>query len=53
MLRLVLLALILLGLGAGLSHGWIEIHWDRMLRDSPLPKLGSQFGFQESNPSKP
>jgi len=40
MLRLVLLAVILLGLGSGLSHGWIEIRWDRMLRDTHLPLPG-------------
>ncbi|GEM_PF-933774 len=30
MLRLLLLALLLLGFGVGLQRGWLEIRWDRL-----------------------
>lgn len=33
MLRLLLLALLLLGLGTGLQRGWLEVRWDRMGQD--------------------
>ena len=33
MLRLLLLALLLLGLGTGLQRGWLEVRWDRFGQD--------------------
>ena len=33
MLRLLLLALLLLGLGTGLQRGWLEVRWARLGQD--------------------
>ena len=33
MLRLLLLALLLLGLGTGFQRGWLEVRWDRFGQD--------------------
>ena len=33
MLRLLLLALLLLGLGTGFQRGWLEVRWDRLGQD--------------------
>jgi hypothetical protein len=51
MLRLLLLAVILAGLGMGLSKGWIEIRWDRLLRDAPLPHQPEVFNPSRLNAS--
>jgi|MDTA01.2.fsa_nt_gb hypothetical protein len=33
MLRLLLLALLLIGLATGFQRGWLEVRWDRLGRD--------------------
>ena len=47
MLRLLLLECLFLGLAAGLSNGWIELHLSRFLEDVglSLPKDGEGFDF--------
>ena len=47
MLRLLLLGCLLVGLAAGLSNGWIELHLSRFLEDVglPLPEEGEGFDF--------
>jgi hypothetical protein len=37
MLRLLLLGLLLFSLVTGVSHGWIELRWDRFFRDAGVP----------------
>ena len=39
MLRLLLLAILLTGLGVGLRRGWVEVHWQRLQSDLVLPFL--------------
>ena len=47
MLRLLLLGCLLVGLAAGLSNGWIELHLSRFLEDVGLllPEEGEGFDF--------
>ena len=47
MLRLLLLGFLLVGLAAGLSNGWIELHLSRFLEDVrlSLPEEGEGFDF--------
>ena len=47
MLRLLLLGGLLVGLAAGLSNGWIELHLSRFLDDVglSLPEEGEGFDF--------
>ena len=47
MLRLLLLGCLLVGLVAGLSNGWIELHLSRFLEDGELslPEDGEGFDF--------
>ena len=47
MLRLLLLGCLLVGLAAGLSNGWIELHLSRFLEDVglSLPEEGEGFDF--------
>ncbi len=47
MLRLLLLGFLLVGLAAGLSNGWIELHLSRFLEDVELslPEDGEGFDF--------
>ncbi|WP_390129168.1 hypothetical protein [Synechococcus sp. HIMB2401] len=47
MLRLLLLGFLLVGLAAGLSNGWIELHLSRFLEDVELslPEEGEGFDF--------
>lgn len=47
MLRLLLLGCLLVGLAAGLSNGWIELHFSRFLEDVglSLPEEGEGFDF--------
>ena len=47
MLRLLLLGCLLVGLAAGLSNGWIELHLPRFLEDAELslPEAGEGFAF--------
>ena len=33
MLRFLLLGLIVMGMGLGLQHGWIQLNWDLFYRD--------------------
>ena len=33
MLRLLFLALLLVGLATGLQRGWLEVRWDRLMQD--------------------
>ena len=46
-LRLLLLGFLLVGLAAGLSNGWIELHLSRFLEDVELslPEEGEGFDF--------
>jgi hypothetical protein len=46
-LRLLLLGFLLVGLAAGLSNGWIELHLSRFLEDVELslPEDGEGFDF--------
>ena len=46
-MRLLLVGCLLVGLAAGLSNGWIELHLYRFLEDVglPLPKEGEGFDF--------
>jgi hypothetical protein len=46
-LRLLLLGFLLVGLAAGLSNGWIELHLSRFLEDVgfPMPEQGMGFDF--------
>jgi hypothetical protein len=39
MLRWVLLAAIAFGVVNGVQRGWLELHWDRLLRDAGIPGL--------------
>ncbi len=39
MLRWLLLAGLSLGLVAGVRNGWVELRWDRLLRDVGVPNL--------------
>ncbi|RCL51881.1 MAG: 4-hydroxythreonine-4-phosphate dehydrogenase [Synechococcus sp. MED-G71] len=43
MLRLLLLALLLIGLATGFQRGWLEVRWDRLGRDLE----------QQLNPAEP
>ena len=47
MLRLLLLGCLLVGLAAGLSNGWNELHLSRFLEDVELslPEDGEGFDF--------
>ena len=47
MLRLLLLGCLLVGLAAGLRHGWIDLHLPRFLVDVELslPVDGAGFDF--------
>ena len=47
MLRLLLLGCLLVGLAAGLTNGWIELHLFLFLEDVglPLPEEGEGFDF--------
>ena len=33
MLRFLFVGLIVTGVGLGLQHGWIQLHWDQFYRD--------------------
>ena len=39
MLRLLLLGTMVLVIGAAFRNSWVEVHWDRILRDVNLPFL--------------
>ena len=51
MLRLLLLGLLLFGLVTGVSHGWIELRWDRFFRDIGVPLF--QDGPAPAQPAGP
>ncbi len=39
MIRWLIVGSLVTGIGLGLQHGWIEIHWDRLLRSAGLEFL--------------
>jgi hypothetical protein len=39
MIRWLIVGSLVTGIGLGLQHGWVEIHWDRLLRSAGLEHL--------------
>ena len=51
MLRWLLLGGLLLGLGTGLSKGWIELRWGRLLADLGLPYVVDPGDLRDCPPA--
>ena len=52
MLRWLLLGGLLLGLGTGLSKGWIELRWGRLFADLGLPYVVDPGDLRDCPPAR-